>query len=129
MEDKPARKPRSVLGRALFNQYNYIFLGGVGLFSLAAGSWLPAVVGAGAEVLWAVLGADTRGFRRWAEKQDAKEEKERLHAEALALAATLDADYVARFRALEGLAEEIRALARENEGLETSLLQGEMSKL
>jgi hypothetical protein len=129
MEDQPARKHRSVFGRAIFNQYNYIFLGGASLFSLAMGSWLPAVVGAGAEVLWVVLGADSRGFRRWAEKQDAKEEKERRHAEAMALVATLDRDYVGRFQALQAMTEEIHALARENEGLETSLLQSEMGKL
>jgi hypothetical protein len=129
MQDQPARKPRSVFGRALLNQYNYIFLGGVGLFSVASGSWLPAIIGAGAEVLWAVLGADSQGFRRWAELQERKEKKERQQTEARALVATLDQDYVTRWQALKDLADEIQTLARENEGLETALLQSEMAKL
>jgi hypothetical protein len=129
MQDQPAPKPRSVLGRALLNQYNYIFLGGVGLFSVAMGSWLPAIVGAGAEVLWAVLGADSQPFRRWAELQDTKEEKQRLLAQAKELVTHLDDEYVTRYQALQAMTEEIQTLARENQGLETALLQSEMAKL
>jgi hypothetical protein len=129
METKPAPKPRSVFARALLNQYNFIFLGGASLFSLATGSWLPAIVGAGAEVLWAVLGADSQAFRRWAELQEAKEEKQRLRAQAAQLVQTLDREYVARFQSLREQADEIQTLARENQGFETSLLQSEMAKL
>jgi hypothetical protein len=128
METKPPKR-RSVLERALVNQYNFIFLGGAGLFSLATGSWLPAIVGTGAEVLWAVLGADSQAFRRWAERQEAKEEKQRLAAQAAKTLATLDDGYVERFGALRTMAAEINALAQENQGFETSLLQSEMAKL
>jgi hypothetical protein len=58
MEDEPRFRPGSLLKRALLNQYNYILLGSTGLFTLATGSWLPAVVGAGAEVLWLVRMSD-----------------------------------------------------------------------
>jgi hypothetical protein len=122
-------KPGSVLKRAVLNQYNYIFLGGAGLFALAMGSWLPALVGMGAEILWVVLGADSGPFRRWVAIQESKEEKQRILAEVAQLARTLDRDYVERFDALRSMADEIQALARENQGLETSLLQSEMAKL
>src|SRR4029078_12794002 len=49
MPDEPRSRPGSLLKRALFNQYNYIRLGSTGLFTLATGSWLPAVIGAGTE--------------------------------------------------------------------------------
>ena len=127
--DNTPSKPGSVLKRALFNQYNYIFLGGTGLFSLATGSFLPAVIGVGLEILWVVLGADSAVFRRWVELQEGKEAKQRLIGEVAQLASTLDPEYLERFEALRRMADEIQSLARENEGLETSLLQSEMAKL
>jgi len=129
MEEKLSRKPGSLLKRALFNQYNYIFLGGTWLFALASGSWLPALIGVGAEVLWVVLGADTAVFRRWVEKQESKEAKQRLVKEVAELLAGLDERYVERFQALRRMSDEIQSLAQENQGLQTSLLQDEMAKL
>jgi hypothetical protein len=129
MEDQPRRKPGSLIKRALLNQYNYILLGSTALFTLASGSWLPAVVGAGAEVLWLVLGADSGPFRRWVERQESREERERLRAEAARTLAGLDDDYGQRFRALERVTSEIQSLALDNKGLETRLLQSEMAKL
>src|SRR4029453_17106419 len=85
MDDTPKPKPGSLIKRALFNQYNYILLGSTALFTAATGSWLPAVVGAGAEILWLVLGADSKAFRGWAARQEAKEAKQQLHAEMSAL--------------------------------------------
>jgi hypothetical protein len=128
MEEKPT-KPGSVLKRALFNQYNYIWLGATGLFSMATGSFLPALVGLGAEVLWLVLGADSAPFRRWVAIQEGKEAKQRMLAEVAQLASTLDGEYGERFQNLRKLADEIHELARENQGFETSLLQREMAKL
>jgi hypothetical protein len=129
LTDSPPSKPGSVLKRALLNQYNYIFLGGTGLLSLAMGSWFPALVGVGAEILWVVLGADSAPFRRWVALQESKEAKQRMLVEVAQLAASLDAPYVERFEALKALADEIQALARDNKGFETSLLQTEMAKL
>ena len=85
MGDTPKRKPGSLLKRALFNQYNYILMGSAALFSVTTGSWLPAVIGAGVEVLWLVLGADTDAFRRWVAKQESAEAKQQLRAEISAL--------------------------------------------
>ena len=129
MDDTPKRKPGSLLKRALFNQYNYILLGSTGLFTLATGSWLPAVIGAGTEILWLVLGADTRAFRRWAAKQDAGEAQQKLLRERTQLLAGLDARYVERFTSLAQMSQEIQSLANENQGLETDLIRDEMLKL
>ena len=129
MSDTPKRKPGSLFKRALFNQYNYIMLGSAGLFSVVSGSWLPALIGGAAEVLWLVLGADTDAFRRWAAKQDAAEAKQLLRAEISALVKTLDDHYVERFDALTRLYGEIQSLARDNKGLETALIADEMAKL
>jgi hypothetical protein len=129
MEDQPPRKPGSLLKRALFNQYNYILVGSTALFAMASGSWLPAVVGAGAEVLWLVLGADTSAFRRWVERQESREARERLRQEASITLASLEDGYRRRFEALDRVSAEIQGLARDNKGLEISLLQSEMAKL
>jgi len=127
--EQPPSKPGSVLKRAIFNQYNYIWLGATGLFSVATGSFLPALVGLGAEILWVVLGADSGPFRRWVAVQEGKEAKQKMLAEVAQLAASLEGDYQARFETLRKLADEIQELARENQGLESSLLQREMAKL
>jgi hypothetical protein len=106
-----------------------ILLGGSGLFTLTTGSWLPAVVGAGAEILWLVLGADSQPFRRWAALQESKEASEAALRERAQLLGGLDEHYVERYQALRRMSDEIRALASENQGLETDLLRDEMLKL
>ena len=68
----------SIWKRAFFNQYNYILLGAGVVFAAATGSWLPAVVGLGAEILWMTLGVDTVPFRRWVAKQEAAENAQRV---------------------------------------------------
>ena len=129
MDDNPKRKPGSLLKRALFNQYNYILLGSTALFSVTTGSWLPAVIGAGVEILWLVLGADTKAFRHWVAKQESAEAKQQLRAEISALLRGLDEHYTERFEVLMQLNAEVQALARENKGLETALIADEMAKL
>ena len=119
----------SLWKRAFFNQYNYILLGSTALFTLATGSWLPAVVGVGAEVLWMVLGVDTKGFRRWVGAQESKEEQQRLTQERGELLYGLEDRYTERYEALWRMTAEIRKLADENQGLETTLIQDEMAKL
>jgi len=129
MDDNQKRKPGSLLKRALFNQYNYILLGSTALFSATTGSWLPAVIGAGVEILWLVLGADTKAFRHWVAKQESAEAKQQLRAEISSLLRGLDQHYTERFEVLMQLNAEVQALARENKGLETALIADEMAKL
>jgi hypothetical protein len=123
-----AEKP-SIWKRAFFNQYNYILLGSSALFSAVTGSWLPAIVGAGAEALWLVLGVDTKLFRGWVAKEEAKEDRQRLAHERAELLYDLEDRYVEHYENLRAMTAEIRKLAEENQGLETSLIQDEMGKL
>jgi hypothetical protein len=125
---KAPPKP-SLLRRAFANQVNYIAMAGAALFAVTTFSWIPLLIGAGAEILWLTLGADTTLFRRWVEHVEGKErqaEVERRAAEALR---SLAPGYLDRFKELEGLAEEVNRLAGDNPSLETQLVQGEMDKL
>ena len=124
----PTRK-KSLFGRAFANQYNYILLGGAGLFALATFSWLPLVVGAGVEALWLTFGPDTGFFRRWVEKQETTEARDRFARQSAAALAALDKGYVSRCRQLEELADEIHKLAEDNPSLENELIAEEMKKL
>jgi hypothetical protein len=124
-----APKKRSIWSRAFWNQYNLILLGGAGLFAIATWSWLPLLVGAGAEALWMVLGADSKLFRYWVQKQETEERKKLLAARAHAMLASLKPGYVERHDELERLAGEIARLAQENPSLEARLVQNEMDKL
>ncbi len=119
----------SIWKRAFFNQYNYILLGSSVIFSAAMGSWLPAVVGLGAEILWMTLGVDTVPFRKWVAKQEAAEGAQRLAKERATLLYDLEDRYVQRYEALQTMGSEIRKLAAENQGLDTALIQDEMGKL
>jgi hypothetical protein len=123
------RKKRGVFGRAFFNQYNIILLAGTGLFALATFSWLPLLIGAGAEALWMVLGADSGPFRRWVEKQESKEKQRELAEKTAKMLGALEPSYIERFDELRALADRIAELAAENPSLGTRLVQGEMDKL
>ena len=127
-EKKDKKKP-SIFERAFFNQYNYILLGSAGLFAAATTSWLPLLIGAGAEVLWMVLGADSGPFKRWVAVQESKEQREELEKRAADALKTLDDRYVSRFHALAELSRTIESHAKENPSLETRLVESEMEKL
>jgi hypothetical protein len=128
-DDKNKPQPLGVLRRAFFNQYNFIMLGGAALYAVASQSWLPAIVGLGAETLWLVLGADSGPFRRWAARQDEKDARKRLEQQMVALQAGLDEQHAERFATLRQLVTEVGQLASENKGIETLLLRDEMAKL
>jgi len=71
--DEPA--PRSsYAARAFFLQYNLILLGGSALFSLASASPLPLAAGAGAELLWLLIGSNLGSVRRWLDGREASAE-------------------------------------------------------
>ncbi|OFX20274.1 MAG: hypothetical protein A2V77_16885 [Anaeromyxobacter sp. RBG_16_69_14] len=118
-----------VFRRAFFNQYNLILLAGTGLFSATTSSWLPLLLGAGAEVLWLVLGADSPPFRRWAARQQEREQREAAEQRARAVATQLAAPYAERFEELSQLAASIEAQARANPSLEARLIGPELAKL
>jgi hypothetical protein len=124
-----SKRKKSLFRRAFANQYNYILLGGAGLFAIATFSWLPIVVGAGLEALWLTFGPDTSFFRQWVEKQESAEERERFARQAASALSSLDKGYISRFKQLEALAAEISSLAEDNPSLENDLIQDDMKKL
>lgn len=128
MADSGGKKP-GLMTRAFWNQYNFILLGAAGLFSIATFTWIPLLLGAGAEALWLVLGADSAPFKRWVAIQESREEQERLKRTAEAALGALEPAYLKRFNELEQVSERIQSLAKENPSLETQLIQGEMDKL
>ncbi len=118
-----------LIKRAFANQYNYILLGGAGLFALATFSWLPLIIGAGIETLWLVLGADSVPFRRWVLQQESKEAQEDLERQAKAALAELGPEYIERFDELRRMSEEIQDLGQKNRSLEARIIENEMAKL
>jgi hypothetical protein len=128
-KDQQAPKKPSLLKRAFANQYNYIFLGGAALFAVTTFSWIPLLLGAGAEALWLVLGADSSLFRRWVAVQEGKERQAEVERRAEEALASLSPSYLTRFQELQQIAEEINRLAGDNPSLETQLVRGEMDKL
>ena len=123
------KKNPGLFKRAFANQYNYILLGGAGLFALATFSWLPLVIGAGIETLWLVLGADSKPFRRWVLAQETKEAEQAVEQQSKQALAELGPSYVARFEELCQLGTEIQELGEKNRSLEARLLAAEMTKL
>jgi hypothetical protein len=115
--------------RAFWNQYNGILLGAAGLFALATFSWLPLAVGAGLEVLWMTFVPDSRFFRRWIGMQKSKEGQERLKRETEAILNQLDPSYTQRFVELQQVADEVLTLSKENQSLETRLVEDELQKI
>ena len=128
MPGEGKHKP-SLFRRAFFNQYNFILLGAAGLFSLVTFTWIPLLLGAGAEALWLVLGADSGPFKRWVAIQQNLEERERLKQRAEQSLSALEPSYRLRFQELLKVSEQIQELAKANPSLETQLIQGEMDKL
>jgi hypothetical protein len=122
-------KKRSSYNWAFFNQYNYILLGGAAIFAVATFSWLPLLVGAGAEALWMALGADTSLFRRWVLMQEGIDRQKDLQQRAVDALKSLDEQYVDRYASLEATAEQISKLAQDNPSLERSLVDDELAKL
>lgn len=124
-----AKGKPSLFRRAFFNQYNFILLGAAGLFSIVTFTWIPLLLGAGAEALWLVLGADSSPFKRWVAIQENLEDREALKQKAEQALAQLAPSYRKRFGELVKVSDHIQELATANPSLETQLIQGEMDKL
>jgi hypothetical protein len=126
---EPTKPKDSAYRRAFFNQYNAILLGAAGLFALATFSWLPLVVGAGIEALWMTFVPDSSFFQRWMGMQKSKESQEQIKRETEAILGQLERSYAERFLELQQVADEILALAKENQSLETRLVEDELQKI
>lgn len=128
MTEKPQEKD-SLYRRAFFNQYNGIMVGAAVLFGLATFSWLPLVVGAGLEVLWMTFVPDSGFFRRWVGMQKSRETQEKIKRDTETILQQLDRSYAERFLELQQVADEILALAKENQSLEARLVEDELQKI
>jgi len=126
---EPAKEKDSPYRRAIFNQYNGILVGAAVLFSLATFSWLPLVIGAGLEALWLTFVPDSGFFRRWMGMQKSKESQERIQRDTQAILQQLDRSYSERFLELQQVADEIVALAKENQSLEARMVEDELQKM
>jgi hypothetical protein len=126
---EPSTEKDSPYRRAFFNQYNGILLGAAALFALATFSWLPLAVGAGLEVLWMTFVPDSSFFRRWVGMQQSKEGQDRLKRETETILQHLDPGYSQRFLELQRVADEVLALSKENQSLETQLVEDELQKI
>jgi hypothetical protein len=126
----------SYLSTAFYSQYNLILLGGSALFSLAAASPLPLLVGVAGELVWLAIGPRLSVFRRQVEQRQDNERRARLDDEVMHGMRTLSPDHNARLLAvgqsiswivlsaeslLRGPSE--RALLAELEGLRPTFLR------
>lgn len=101
--------PRSYLQRAFSDQHNVILLVGSVVLSLAFASFLPALVGLVAEMLFLAICPRLRAFRDWADARDG--EQHRLQTERLLGAdiAALGSAHRLRFEAFSRLLDEVLA--------------------
>ncbi|MES1189189.1 MAG: hypothetical protein ABUL60_35565 [Myxococcales bacterium] len=126
----------SYLSTAFYSQYNLILLGGSALFSLAAASPLPLLVGVAGELVWLAIGPRLSVFRRQVEQRQDNERRARLDDEVMHGMRTLAPDHNARLLAVgqsiswialsaESLARgpSERALLAELEGLRPTFLR------
>jgi hypothetical protein len=128
MAEQPKEKD-GLFRRAFFNQYNGILLGATALFALATFSWLPLVIGAGLEALWMTFVPDSSFFRRWVGMQKSRETQDQIKRDTETILQHLDRSYTQRFLDLQQVADEILALAKENQSLEARLVEDELQKI
>ena len=96
------------LSTAFYSQYNLILLGGSALFSLAAASPAPIMVGLAAELSWLAVGPRLSLFRRKVDERVEAEHRVRLDDEVLAGMRSLDAQHKSR---LLGVGQAVSLLA------------------
>jgi hypothetical protein len=111
-----------------FNQYNFLFLAGAGVFSLAMASRWPAIIGVVLEAVWLLVALTSRGVRRWAVRHVLEQDRAHRVEESAPVLRTLDPAYAARVEKLEGVGADIRRLVWER-GLEGALFAGRENRL
>jgi hypothetical protein len=90
----------SYVSVAFYSQYNLILLGGSALFSLAAASPLPFLVGVAAELVWLGLGPRLPAFRRRVEAQLDGERRAHLDDAVMQGMRELDPEHTSRLIAV-----------------------------
>jgi hypothetical protein len=100
---------RSYFRRAFFDQHNLILLAGAAVLSLAFASPLPALIGAGAEVLFLLIAPKLEAFRVFVDRQDSALRKQRLVRSLSVDVASLGPGYAPRFEAFSRALDEMVA--------------------
>jgi len=103
----------SYLKHAFKDQHNLVLLLGAACFSLAFASPLPLLVGAGAELLWLLVGPRLPTFRDWVDRQLSAQYLARAETAIEGVLNQLSDTEAARFLALSHDAAELGPLAAE----------------
>src|SRR5215207_4409081 len=97
----PAAEPApNYLSTAFYSQYNLILFGGSALFSLAAASPVPILLGLAAELGWLAVGPGLPVFRRKVDQRLEAERRVRLDDEVMVGMRSLDVQHTSRLLAV-----------------------------
>jgi len=125
----PAKKPPNYYQEALGEPANLFTLAGIIGLSAITWSWVPLLLGAGAEALYMLFVPDSGTYRRWTDIRYAKASRQQWEAEKRDLVTRLWPDLAARYSRLQKLRESITSTCRES-GEETySLMSEDLNKL
>lgn len=126
--DTPKKLP-NYYKEALGEPGNLFALAGIVGLSAITWSWIPLLIGAGAEALYLLFVPDSYTYRRWTDLRHAKEWRQRWEEQKQELLTGLWPDLAARYGRLEKLKETINRTCRES-GAETyALMAEELNKL
>lgn len=124
------RAKPSYFKNAVLHPLNFMMLGTAATSAALTGSWIPLVVGAGAEVVWMLthrLFGGQRDFAEWRHAQSSKQDKQ--SQEQVLLRSGVKETDRRRFLELDRLAKDIRGLVSDNPSLEGELLAPELDKI
>jgi hypothetical protein len=110
-------------------QYNLIFVGGAGLFSLASASPWPLLAALGVEALW--LGPCSRvpSVRRWVDARDAVESEVENETVVKTALEGLESQYASRVLALEHGLAELKGAGAVSDAVNPTRVQQEVAKV
>jgi hypothetical protein len=98
---------RSYFRRAMLDQHNVILMLGALLLALAFASPIPLLAGFGAEALWLAIIPRLPAFRRWVDRYDIQESKQRMQQALNAEVGKLGAPYRAQFEPMSAAVDEV----------------------
>jgi hypothetical protein len=104
--------PPSYVKYAFTDQHNLVLLFGAACFSVAFAAPLPLLVGAGAELLWLLVGPRLPPFRDWVDARQSAQYLARAEKAIEGALGELEEDDVSRFVAFSRSAAELVANAR-----------------
>jgi hypothetical protein len=115
--------PPSYVKYAFTDQHNLVLLFGAACFSAAFASPLPLEVGAGAELLWLLIGPRLPAFRDWVDARLSSQYLARAETAIEGALGELGEGEVNRFVAVSRSAAELAATARQRKSIASRDLQ------